>query len=296
MSQQSYSKHQTLDSLNLERYEVFPTEPLHDLKGHIHIIEEATKITSGETQQILKQVKSTILKKCTLWCSDFRTAAILIYQTLKQSNHPETPITELFRTAVEIAEIMCAPDSKRTPKAVLRLHNVAYQHGKICNNLFVHTSNKNPVFGRYFHSITCHSPLLLWIICLHSVNTEMQERMFGQAKQITKGTSSLRASHVITNILIRIHEESKAQTNPLTIQEGEIHKLAKILGPTANAVIPYSWMVRNPVLHQAHLEHISDFLLQGPVVWWRRTQEGIEFLDGQDSPSKHPKGPDVHHF
>ena len=134
MSQQSYSKHQTLDSLNLEKYEVFPTEPLHDLKGHIHIIEEATKITSGETQQILKQVKSTILNKCTLWCSDFRTAAILIYQTLKQSNHPETPITELFRTAVEIAKNMCAPDSKRTPKAVLRLHNVAYQHGKICNN------------------------------------------------------------------------------------------------------------------------------------------------------------------
>ena len=47
MSQQSYSKHQTLDSLNLERYEVFPTEPLHDLKGHIHIIEEATKITNN---------------------------------------------------------------------------------------------------------------------------------------------------------------------------------------------------------------------------------------------------------
>jgi len=56
MSQQSYSKHQTLDSLNLERYEVFPTESLHDLKGHKHnTIEEATKITSGETQQILKQ-------------------------------------------------------------------------------------------------------------------------------------------------------------------------------------------------------------------------------------------------
>lgn len=108
----------SLDSLNLERYEVFPTEPLHDLKGHIHnIIEEATKITSGENQQILKQVKTTILNKCTLRCSDYRKAAILIYQSLKQSNHTEAPITELFRTAVEIAEIMYAPDSKRTPES-----------------------------------------------------------------------------------------------------------------------------------------------------------------------------------
>jgi len=123
---------------------------------------------------------------------------------------------------------MYAPDSKRTPKAVLRLHNLAYQHGKICKDLFVHTSNKNLVFGHYFHSITCHSPLLLRIICLCSVNTEMQKCMFGQAKQITKGMSSLRANHVITNILIRIHEEGKVQPNPQTIQEDEIHKLAKI--------------------------------------------------------------------
>jgi len=93
----------SLDSLNLERYEVFPTESLHDLKGHKHnTIEEATKITSGETQQILKQVKSTILNKCALWCSDFRKAAILTYQSVKQSNHPETPITELFRLQLKL--------------------------------------------------------------------------------------------------------------------------------------------------------------------------------------------------
>ncbi len=119
--------------------------------------------------------------------------------------------------------------------------------------------------------------------------------MFGQAKQITKSTSCLRANHVIENILIRVHEEGKAQTNPLATQEGEIHKLAQTLAPTANTVIPYSWMASNSTLHQAHLERISDFLLLGPGVWWRHGNGGIEFLDGHNSPSEHPEGPNIHH-
>ena len=48
----------SLASINLEKYEVFPTEPLHVLKGHIkYIIDEAAKITSGESKEILKQVQ-----------------------------------------------------------------------------------------------------------------------------------------------------------------------------------------------------------------------------------------------
>ena len=43
----------SLQRLNLE---VFPTEPLHDLKGHIrNLIEDAIKIATGETLQVLKK-------------------------------------------------------------------------------------------------------------------------------------------------------------------------------------------------------------------------------------------------
>ena len=52
--------------------------------------------------------------------------------------------------------------------------------------------------------------------------------MFGQAKQINKSSSSLKANHVITNFLIRIHEEATAQANPLVIQEDEIHNTLRI--------------------------------------------------------------------
>ena len=215
-----------------------------------------------------------------------------------ECNNANRQITELFRTATEICELMYAPDSSRTPKAVLRLHNLTYMHGKICVDLFTHTHNTNAVFSRYFHSITCHSPLLFRIVCLRSVNTEVQERMFGQAKQITRGTSSLKANHIITNIVTRIQAEKKAACteNPFMIQEGEIHKLAKTLGPALNTVIPYSWLEQNPSLHQAHLQRISDFLLPGPAIWWKHCADGIEFQDGHDSPSQQLQGPDIHHL
>lgn len=74
----------------------------------------------------------------------------------------------------------------------------------------------------------------------------MQEHMFGQAKQITKTTSSLKANHVITNFLIRVNEQATAEANPLMTQDGEIHNLAQALGPNANTVIPYSWISSNP--------------------------------------------------
>ena len=287
----------TLESLNLDNYEVFATELLHDLKGHArNIIEERTKRASGETKQVLKNLQATVLGKTTLRCSDYRKALVIIYKSLKQCTNPDTQIVELFRTACEICEIMYAPDSRHTPKAILRLHNLTYQHGKICVDLFTQSSTTTAVYGRYFNSIICHSPPLLRIVCLRSVNTEVQERMFGQVKQITRGTSSLKANHIITNIITRLQAETNVRENSLTIQEGEVRKLANTLGPTVNSVIPYSWIEQNPSLHQAYLERISDFLLPGPGVWWRHSADGIEFLDGHECPSQQPQGPDIHHL
>ena len=96
----------SLQSLNLAYYEVFPTEPLHDLKGHMqHIINEATKNAEGETLDILKRIQDTALNKGTLRCSDYRKALILIYSSLQQCTSPDIQMLDLFRTATEITEI-----------------------------------------------------------------------------------------------------------------------------------------------------------------------------------------------
>ena len=50
----------SLQSINLKSYEIFPTEPLHDLRGHArNLIDEATKLAKGENFKVLKKIEST---------------------------------------------------------------------------------------------------------------------------------------------------------------------------------------------------------------------------------------------
>jgi len=114
------------------------------------------------------------------------------------------------------------------------------------------------------------------------MNAEMQERMFGQCKSITKATSSQRPNHIITNILLRLQEEAKANPSSvktLEAQEGEITNLAKAVSLKHNTVIPKQWLQQSPLQYQGHLEQISDFLVTGPGKWWREVDDGIEFFD-----------------
>ena len=50
----------SLDTLGLQLYEVFPTEPLHDLKGHFsNIIDEALHVAPTETKAVVQHIKQT---------------------------------------------------------------------------------------------------------------------------------------------------------------------------------------------------------------------------------------------
>ena len=152
----------------LDRYEVLPTEPLHDVKGHLsNIMEETLKAVTGETLKRLKLVSSTVLGKETLRCSDYRKAVLLFYITLFETE-PNSHYTTLFQTAAEICEHLYADDSKRMAQTVLRLHSIAYIHGRLYTELFSNpkTVSKRKLFGRYFHSLTCHAPLLLRLVSL----------------------------------------------------------------------------------------------------------------------------------
>ena len=288
----------SLDTLGLQLYEVFPSEPLHDLKGHFsNIIDEALNLAPTDTKAVIHHIKQTALNKSTLRASDYPKAVILIYNNLLRCDNSHPSYKDLFQTATEISEILYSPDSQRSSTTILRLHNVTFIHGRLCTELFGDSPRRSTIFGRYFHSIVTHVPLLYRIIPLCSVNTEMQERVFGQAKQITKATSNQKPDHVINNILIRIQEEAKANaTNPLTTQESEIGKLAQALPSKTNTIIPHSWARATPTQYQAHLERISDYLKPGPSVWWKATTDGIEFFDSGTDPSHMPPSPQMMHY
>jgi len=103
----------SLATLGLQQYEVFPSEPLHDLKGHFNNTIEALNLAPTETRAVIQHIKQTVLNKSILRASDYRKAVIPIYNLLRCDNsHPS--YKELFRTAAELLEILYSPDSQRS--------------------------------------------------------------------------------------------------------------------------------------------------------------------------------------
>ena len=149
----------------------------------------------------------------------------------------------MLATAVEMTELLYYDPTKRTSQSVLRLHNIAFVHAKLCFDHFRNpkTMSSRRMFGHYFHALTTHNPLLNRIIAPRLINTEMEERMFGQCKAITRNTSNQHTNDIITNILVRIQYEDKslaAERNTVKNQESEIFKLAQTLSGKENTVIP----------------------------------------------------------
>ena len=75
----------------------------------------------------------SVLGKETLRCSDYRKGAILILKAL-QDTIPDSPLTALLSTAVEITELLYSHQENRTKQSVLRLHNLAFVHAKLCSD------------------------------------------------------------------------------------------------------------------------------------------------------------------
>ncbi len=102
----------------------------------------------------------------------------------------------------------------------------------------------------------------------------------------------------ITNILVRLHEEGRANeasSNALRKQESEVLKVAKALRPKHNTVIPKALLENCSIHYQTHLERIGDYLLQGPGKWWDYVEEGVELYDAH-APHDLPHTPLLQHF
>ena len=74
-----------LQDLHLGQYEVAPTEPLHDFKGHMaNIIAEVRANTQGSIHWEVEKVYTATLKKDTIRGVDYRKATILLSNTYEK--------------------------------------------------------------------------------------------------------------------------------------------------------------------------------------------------------------------
>ena len=289
----------SVQDLNLEMYEVLCFESLHCLMNHIkNILHELPHhVTDIDTLIKLKEILSVQLSKDKLRGVDYRKT--LIYLTIALYPLANREVKLLLVTLCEMAQIYYSQDEKRSPKMILRLHNLCWRHAIQCRRILTPPKSLSyrKLFGLYFHSCITHSSQLLRIASHRSTNAEMFERLFEKISDITSKTWNRRIQDLTKNAILHIKQDpSKPGLNYILKEEREISKLAKSLPQMGNTFIPKTDLMKYAGDWEAHLKLIADFLEPGEGVWWQEVDEGIEFFDGPDQISFKEEGPQLHHF
>ena len=185
--------------------------------------------------------------------ADCRTTAVQLLLMLSTSSDIDWKVYHLIECIVRVSEVMCADESVRSPKMLLQLYNNAWLH----HQLF---SQSKILKCLYLHSISKHAPEQYEIVCLKSINTENQERMFGHSRHIAEKTSNRHASNIITSVMIRM-QCITGRTKATSVSSAAAH-----VSSFGGTIIPVEFAAKHKHSWQAHLYRISPFLVCGESV------------------------------
>ena len=293
----------SLSSLNLDKYEILDSEPLHDLKGHLlHLFAELPFILDKDTGALCKQIISQFTMKEKITCADLRITAVQVYACLLQRLSSGDERLLLTETAVRISEILYLPTKERSPKRVLQLYNVTWVHHTLCSKLFTRTRQvtRTAFFGLYLHHLVVHAPFQYELISLSSVNTEAEERLFGQAKQLVTQASNRHVDNVIFNILVRLQSKEllnqSCMLNTLNEQYSRVSKAAACIRSYQGTTVSLSLIKSAMTSWQMHLQRIGPYLITGKGIWWSINSNSYNFHDADDDENAHEEGPQLLHF
>ncbi|XP_057308110.1 uncharacterized protein LOC130645997 [Hydractinia symbiolongicarpus] len=293
------NEHSTMESLNLANYEVMPIEPLHDCKGHIKNLWDVLHevLTPQENKIFQQSLDATYGSKDKVRGSDYRLSSIVVYQSMQSTCRKE--IKELLYTLMELVRLSYLKSQKRSPRIILRLHNISFQHAMLCQDLFGHnlkSMSTQKLYGIYYHGLTTHLAEVSRIISPSSLHTENEEQLFSKINQISLRTSARSLESIRDNSIIRIQAEQKFIAKECSRKSTNTSKISKF----SESVLDEKRSCFNINLplrkYQAHLERIADFLLYGNGVWWHRENDIIIFHDGKEDDDFRVEGPLMTNF
>ena len=287
--------------LHLQHYTILGSEPLHDIKGHLsNVFTELIYVLEGDLKESCKKIISYNTRKDKVSCADFRLTAIQVYLKLREELPAENRILLLMETAVRISSLLYLHTSSRSPKRVLELYNSTWLHHMLCREVFPTTKGitRTKLFGTYLHHLCAHAPQQYEIVPLRSVNTEHEERLFGQAKQIALKASNRQPENAIFNIFVclsasKVLGELKVSTQK---QDTQVSRAATHLPSFQGTNIPKQFVQDHSPHWQAHLKRISSFLVHGVDVWWHSDTNSYIFHDGTNDPEYRQEGPYLIHY
>ena len=257
-------------------YTILDCEPLNDFKGHLkHLLTELPYILNREPLELCQELLENLLlskREGGFTGADLSVALLEVYKLLHYLD-VQAEVKLLLQTAAKISGILYASEDKQTPKAVLQLYNCTWMHHKLCLHLFFDPkeSTTKAIFGTYLHALLVHAPLQYEVVCLQSVNTENQERIFQQAKQIARSTTNRQPGKVVPTLLL--HLQAKQLTGQLSSSynhgEARVKRVAAALPSFPGTTVSESFVngCCGSSSWQAHLERISHYLLCGEGIW-----------------------------
>ncbi|XP_019626548.1 PREDICTED: uncharacterized protein LOC109471652 [Branchiostoma belcheri] len=293
---------QDLTELNLQHLEAPACESMHDLYNHTkNILEELPAHVSREVAETIQTVKTTILgNKDTVRAVDMRWLLLVLIKELEKQGQAEEKVMTLLSTLAEMQRLCYAAAEDRNMTSIFRMQNTMFLHHLMLRECFPGNPKnitRRKLWGQYMHSLRDHTPVIFRVAPISSLLAENEERQFGTFKRITKASANYaNAGHIITNIFVRSHFQSKNAGSTSGQQSNKISETAKLL-PQHRTRIPVALMKKHPRDAQAHCERVPDFLLPGYDIHWHIEEEVVVFHDApsQDTPS-HPTGQTPHHF
>ena len=231
-------------------------------------------ITDTDTLIKLKEILAIQFSKDNIRGVDFQKT--LIFVTIAFYPIATREVRLLLVTLCEMIEIYYAQEEARSPKMILRLHNLCWRHGILCRRVLTppKTLTSRKLFGLYFHSCMAHSAQLLRVASHRSTtHAEMFEPLFEKLSDITTKTWSKRIEDLSKNAILHLQGEKSNPGSQYILKDGrEISKMAKSLPKLENTILLKSNLEKYAGHWAAHLKLIADFLKPGEGVWWVRVR------------------------
>ena len=156
-------------------------------------------------------------------------------------------------------------------------------------------------FGSYLHALIPHAGLQIRIVSGMTAFAESEERLFQQAKSITKRTSNNQPGNIISNIILRsqVEEEFKVHVygehgESWLKEQSVVSDMYHEMCLEKNTFIKKEFIRKYPQDWQAYLETVADFIVLGEGITWQQNTEGVEFLDSENVVAN--AMPPLHHF
>ena len=156
-------------------------------------------------------------------------------------------------------------------------------------------------FGSYLHALIPHAGLQIRIVSGMTAFAESEERLFQQAKSITKQTSNNQPGNIISNIILRsqVEEELKAHVygehgESWLKEQSVVSDMYHEMCLEKNTFIKKEFIRKYPQDWQAYLETVADFIVLGEGITWQQNTEVVEFLDSENVVAN--AMPPLHHF